>query len=81
MLSKIITPRSPLGRLQPTRIDYDDIKRRAWRDSGILVVDVETVAGVSWPDRQHLRNIGDKLYGPRTKDGDDGDDSNTESGP
>ena len=61
-----MTCRSPLGRLQPTAIDYEKIKRWAWRENGILVVDVDTVEGLSWPDRQHLRNIGDRLYGPKT---------------
>ena len=57
--------RSSLGRSLPSKIDYAGIKRDAWRESGILVVDVETADGLSWVDRQHLRNIGDHLYGPR----------------
>ncbi len=61
--------RSSLGRSQPSKIDYTRIKREAWRDNGILVVDVETVNGLSWIDRQHLRNIGDHLYGRRRPKG------------
>ena len=53
------------GRSQPTKIDYERIKREAWREEGILVIDVEAVDGLSWVDRQHLRNIGDHLYGRR----------------
>lgn len=52
-----------LGNWIPTHIDYQAVKREAWRDHGILVVDVATATTLSWVDRQHLRNIGDQLYG------------------
>jgi hypothetical protein len=64
-----MTFRSPLARIQQTKIDYERIKREAWLDDGILVVAVEEVPDISWPDRQHLRNIGNRLYGRRAKTG------------
>lgn len=56
--------RDSIGRLQGRPIDCDAIKRAAWQDDGILVVDVDGV-GLSWPDREILGRIGDGLYGRR----------------
>ena len=56
-----------VGRLQATRIDYARVKREAWRNDGILVVDVDKAAGLSWADRELLRTIGDQLYGRRKR--------------
>jgi len=56
-----------IGRLQPTTIDYARIKREAWRNDGILVIDVDRAEGLNWADRELLRVIGDQLYGRRKR--------------
>lgn len=51
----------------PTRqigksIDYEAVKRNAFRDQGIVVARLDDHRLTEW-DRQYLRNIGAKLYG------------------
>lgn len=54
-----------LGRFLPnTRESAEEVKRRVWQQHGMLVVDVEKVPA-TWDVRQLLRQVGEKLYGPR----------------
>ena len=46
----------------------EEIKREGWREQGFLVVD-EQDARLSWPDREMVRQLGEKLYGARKKKG------------
>jgi hypothetical protein len=43
----------------------EHLKRDGWRDQNILVVSAEDDR-LTWPEREFIRQIGDKLYG--TKD-------------
>ncbi len=61
-------PRSPLGRLQPRRIDVEAEKRDGWRRYGILVVSADD-ARLTWPERELVKQLGDKLYGLNGKKG------------
>ena len=59
--------RGPLDRLQPnSRPDPEFIKRDGWRDQHILVVAVDD-ARLDWVERELLRQIGDRLYGTRSR--------------
>ena len=60
-------PRSYLGRYRPEPIDPEAAKRRGWRAHGILVVS-EQDPRLSWPERELVRQLGAKLYGPRPED-------------
>jgi hypothetical protein len=40
------------------------VKRDGWREQGILVV-AENDQRLSWPEREFIRQIGEKLYGKR----------------
>ncbi len=60
--------RSYLGRYQPERLDPEAEKRRGWRAHGILVVS-EHDPRLSWPERELVRQLGAKLYGPRADEG------------
>jgi len=60
------TPRSCLARVQRGRIDVEAEKRAGWRAHGILVV-AEDDARLSWPERELVRQLGAKLYGPRRR--------------
>ena len=42
----------------------DEIKRNGWRDQEILVVSIDDHR-LSWPEREFIRQIGEKLYGNR----------------
>lgn len=54
-----------LSRFLPnTREPVETIKRRAWQNEGVLVVDPEK-DNLSWDAREFLKTIGAKLYGPR----------------
>jgi len=46
----------------------EEIKREGWREQGFLVVD-EQDARLSWPDREMVRQLGEKLYGARKQVG------------
>jgi hypothetical protein len=60
--------RSYLGRHQLTPIDPDVEKRVGWREYGILVV-AEEDTRLTWPERELIRQLGEKLYGPRQEGG------------
>jgi hypothetical protein len=40
------------------------VKREGWREQGVLVVSPEDER-LSWPERELVRQLGEKLYGPR----------------
>lgn len=40
----------------------DEIKREGWRQQGVLVVDTNDDR-LSWPERELIRQLGEKLYG------------------
>ena len=61
-------PRSYLGRYRPEPIDPEAAKRRGWRAHGILVV-AERDPRLTWPERELVRQLGAKLYGPRPEGG------------
>ena len=58
--------RCPLGNLQPTTPDLDAIKREGWRDQQILVISPDDTR-LDWVERELLRRIGDRLYGPKER--------------
>ena len=45
-----------------TRRAPEQVKREGWREQGLLVVDANDPR-LSWPDREMIRQLGDKLYG------------------
>jgi len=51
------------------RRDPDRVKRDGWRDQGVLVVSLYDER-LSWPERELVRQLGDKLYGPRNREAD-----------
>ena len=46
------------------RVAPEHIKRDGWRDQGILVV-AENDHRLTWPERELIRQLGEKLYGKR----------------
>jgi hypothetical protein len=42
----------------------DQVKRDGWREQGLLAVSVEDDR-LTWPERELVRQLGDKLYGTR----------------
>ncbi|WP_150006421.1 hypothetical protein [Iodidimonas muriae] len=42
----------------------EQVKREGWREQGLLAVAVDD-ARLSWPERELVRQLGEKLYGPR----------------
>ncbi len=53
---------SPLGRIQPERMDVEAVKRRGWREEHILVVS-DSDARLDFIERELIRRIGERLYG------------------
>lgn len=47
-----------------TRRDAEEVKRDGWREQNILVVSPEDQR-LSWPERELVRQLGEKLYGRR----------------
>ena len=46
------------------RVAPEHIKRDGWRDQNILVVSADDHR-LTWPERELIRQIGEKLYGKR----------------
>ncbi len=46
------------------RRDPDQVKRDGWQEHGLLAVSVDDHR-LTWPEREMVRQLGDKLYGPR----------------
>jgi hypothetical protein len=42
----------------------DQVKRDGWQDQGVLAVAVDDER-LTWPERELVRQLGDKLYGKR----------------
>jgi hypothetical protein len=51
------------------RRDADRVKRDGWRDQGMLAVSIDDER-LSWPERELVRQLGEKLYGPRSREAD-----------
>ena len=47
-----------------TRRDPDQVKRDGWKDQGLLAVAVDDQR-LTWPERELIRQLGEKLYGKR----------------
>ena len=46
----------------------DEIKREGWRTQGILVIAAED-GRLTWPERELVRTLGERLYGRRPEPG------------
>jgi hypothetical protein len=42
----------------------EQVKREGWQDQGVLAIAVSDVR-LTWPERETVRQIGDRLYGKR----------------
>ena len=45
--------RSPLAKLQPQEVDFEQVKKRGWEQDGILVVNVNDDR-LNWPEREQI---------------------------
>ncbi|ABK45257.1 hypothetical protein Mmc1_2764 [Magnetococcus marinus MC-1] len=61
-------PRSPLARFQGSQVDVDEQKRNGWNRHGILVVSHDDNR-LSWPERELVKQLGDRLYGQNRRKG------------
>lgn len=57
--------RCPLGSLQPSKPDPEQVKRDGWREQSILVVSLEDQR-LDYFQREFVKQIGEKLYGAST---------------
>jgi len=48
------------------RRDADEVKRDGWRDQGLLAVSIDD-RRLSWPERELVRQLGERLYGARAQ--------------
>ena len=58
---------SPLGRIQPEKIDPEKLKQQGWKENGILVVNVNDNR-LNWPEREIIKQIGTKIYKTKPKE-------------
>ena len=47
-----------------TRRDTEQVKRDGWQERGVLVI-AEDDQRLTWPERELVRQLGQKLYGSR----------------
>ena len=50
-----------------TRRDPERVKQDGWREQGLLAVGLNDPR-LTWPERELVRQLGEKLYGPRADD-------------
>ncbi len=60
MTGMSFTPRSFGG----TRRNPDQVKREGWKEQGLLAVSLDDQR-LTWPERELVRQLGEKLYGKR----------------
>jgi hypothetical protein len=60
--------RCALGKVQPVLTDLDAVKRSGWREQHILVVSDQDER-LDFLEREFIRRIGERLYGPGGKHG------------
>ena len=60
MTGMSFTPRGFGG----TRRNPDQVKRDGWKEQGLLAVSLEDQR-LTWPERELVRQLGEKLYGKR----------------
>jgi len=58
---------SPLGRIQPNKIDPEKLKQQGWKENGILVVNVNDNR-LNWPEKEIIKQIGTKIYKTKPKE-------------
>ena len=46
------------------RRSADQVKREGWREQGVLAIAVDDER-LTWPERELVRQLGDRLYGRR----------------
>ena len=56
------TPRGYGGQ----RCSPDEVKRDGWREQRVLAISLDDHR-LTWPERELIRQLGEKLYGDRTK--------------
>jgi len=47
-----------------TRRNPDQVKREGWKEQGLLAVSLDDQR-LTWPERELVRQLGEKLYGTR----------------
>lgn len=47
-----------------TRRDPETVKRDGWQEQGLLAVSIDDDR-LSWPERELVRQLGERLYGKR----------------
>jgi hypothetical protein len=50
------------------RRDPHRVKRGGWREQGVFAVSVDDER-LGWAERELIKQLGEKLYGPRPSDG------------
>ena len=54
------------------RRDSEQVKREGWHEQGLFAVSVDDER-LSWPERELVRQLGNRLYGPRPAEKGDND--------
>jgi len=52
------------------RRDPEQVKRDGWQDRGLLAVSIDDQR-LTWPERELIRQLGEKLYGKRQEEAHD----------
>jgi len=52
------------------RRDPHRVKRDGWREQGVFAVSVDDHR-LGWAERELIKQLGEKLYGPRPSDGEE----------
>ena len=62
------SPQCALSRIIPKSFDSEALKRSAWQNLGIIIVQADDPR-FDWTERELLKRIGNFLYGERVNNG------------
>ena len=49
------------------RLNPDEVKRDGWKEQGLLAVAIDDDR-LTWPERELVRQLGERLYGKRERE-------------
>lgn len=58
---------SPLGKIQAKQIDQEKIKKQAFENDGILVININDER-LNWPEKEIIKQIGNRIYKLKPQD-------------
>lgn len=53
------------GRSAANETELFELRERAWREQGVLIINPKTQDGLAWQEREWLEQIGKRIFGKK----------------